>query len=470
MAAFPRSNPFDGMDDLSAALAIRLLLEDSEQLSIKSKGKSREGEVSDAELALEYFEEDLGKASVIISDRQMTKSIGIAVQTDGNVLTELLSQEREAGCDREFALRLGGQTVPPRIPWIVSSAERDDELPGELSARFVSSPTPNDESGGPANADSEDESCKPASSGFGPPYRDSKKHRCTACQEYQELLKIARAPCGHEYCEDCLRNLFESSMTDESLFPPRCCKQPIPPGAVRIFLTRELIDQYELKKVEFGTTNRTYCSSLRCSVFLRKEDIEGDRGTCQDCGIVTCTMCKAEAHQGDCPADVNLQLVLATAAENEWQRCYSCRRLVELDTGCNHITYVSPVSQALPGTFSTYPTQLIQNSCNCRAQFCYVCGEQWKTCACPQWNEDRLLSRATQIVDRQPRAPGPPPIEQIAAQVLNLRTRHNCSHDSWRYVRGRHQCEECRHLLPSYIFECNQCRILACNRCRRNRF
>jgi hypothetical protein len=33
--------------------------------------------------------------------------------------------------------------------------------------------------------------------------------------------------------------------------------------------------------------------------------------------------------------------VLQTADENGWQRCYSCRRLVELDLGCNHITFVS---------------------------------------------------------------------------------------------------------------------------------
>jgi hypothetical protein len=194
MATFPRSNPFDGMDDLSAALAIQLLLEGSEQLSVNSRGKSREGEVSDAESALAYFEENLGKTSVIISDRQMTQSIGIAVQTNGNVLTELLSQEQEAGCDREFALLLGGQTVPPRLPWIVSSAEMDEELLEKLSARYVSSPAPNDESGEPANADSEDESWKPASTGFGPPYRGLKKQRYTACQEYQEFFKIARAP------------------------------------------------------------------------------------------------------------------------------------------------------------------------------------------------------------------------------------------------------------------------------------
>ncbi len=178
---------------------------------------------------------------------------------------------------------------------------------------------------GPAKAeDSDDAFDEPVSTGFGGPYRHSKKRRCTACQDFVEYFKIARAPCTHEYCEDCLRNLFESSMTDESLFPPRCCKQSIPVETVSIFLTSELVRQYEQKKIEFETTNRTHCSSSRCSTFLAINNINGDLGTCPDCGIVTCTICKGAAHEGDCPADVDLQMVLATAAENGWQRCYSC--------------------------------------------------------------------------------------------------------------------------------------------------
>jgi len=67
-----------------------------------------------------------------------------------------------------------------------------------------------------------------------------------------------------------------------------------------------------------------------------------EQATCPDCSTVTCTLCKAASHRGDCPADTVLQQVLQTADENRWQRCYSCRRLVELDIGCNHITFVSP--------------------------------------------------------------------------------------------------------------------------------
>jgi hypothetical protein len=43
MAPFPTLNPFYRMDDLSAALAIQLLLEDSEELSNTSRGNVRKG-------------------------------------------------------------------------------------------------------------------------------------------------------------------------------------------------------------------------------------------------------------------------------------------------------------------------------------------------------------------------------------------------------------------------------------------
>lgn len=55
------------------------------------------------------------------------------------------------------------------------------------------------------------------------------------------------------------------------------------------------------------------------------------------------------------------------------------------------------------------------------------------------------------------------------AIVDRLRSDHECVHDEWRWVKGVHRCEECHHRLSSYIFECQQCMLQACNRCRRNR-
>ena len=96
-----------------------------------------------------------------------------------------------------------------------------------------------------------------------------------------------------------------------------------------------------------------------------------------------------------------------------------------------------------------------QSRCPCGSQFCYVCGQRWKSCQCAQWNEDRLLSRAQQVVARQP-GRGAPIQARVAAAVQNLRDRHNCNHGNWRYIRGAHRCEECYYAAPSFIFQCPQ--------------
>lgn len=81
------------------------------------------------------------------------------------------------------------------------------------------------------------------------------------------------------------------------------------------------------------------------------------------------------------------------------------------------------------------------------------------------------------IRDGLPSASSLPTSEEPAAAkgldiqnlMMHLRENHECSHKRWLWVKGPHQCEECHHRLPSYIFECKQCLLQACNRCRRNR-
>ncbi|KAH8586700.1 hypothetical protein B0O99DRAFT_665658 [Bisporella sp. PMI_857] len=428
------------MDDATDALIIQLQIQDSQQLfeEYEGKGKLREGDLSDAQLAIYLYQEDLQRHALILSDRQMTQSIAQACIRDGDYLTSALSQEQTAASDRQTACRLGGVADTCPIPlWTITSEEMDEELLAKLSALYIKDPEDSSE-----NEFDEAESSSWAASR---PAARALYRRCVACREHVQFYHTARVPCSHEYCRNCLQDLFRAPMTDDSLFPPRCCRQPITTGPIRIFLTEDLVHLYEQKKVEFDTPNRTYCSNPHCSAFNWLDNIENDQATCPDCDTITCTLCKAASHGGDCPADTALQLVLQTADENGWQRCYSCRRLVELDIGCNHIT------------------------CPCSAQFCYICARPWKTCACAQWNEDRLLRRANQVVARRPVADPLQARAQVAAAVQNLRTRHNCDHERWQYVRGEHRCEECYHTLPSYIFECRQCNIQACNRCRKNR-
>jgi hypothetical protein len=134
-------------------------------------------------------------------------------------------------------------------------------------------------------------------------HRDGRRRdpqRCTAvvqlAREHVRFFDTARVPCDHEYCRDCLRDLFQASMTDDSLFPPRCCRQLITASGVRIFLTTDLIKQYEQKKVELETPDRTYCSNPLCSAFIHPKDITNEQASCPDCGAIACTLCKASSH------------------------------------------------------------------------------------------------------------------------------------------------------------------------------
>ncbi|KAH0359485.1 hypothetical protein KCU65_g9938, partial [Aureobasidium melanogenum] len=212
---------------------------------------------------------------------------------------------------------------------------------------------------------------------------------CVACTDTLPWSRILEAPCGHHYCSECLSELFELSMKDETLYPPRCCQRTIPLEDAKLVLDPKLVRNFEHKSIELDTKDRTYCFDPRCSAFIPAEHIADDVTGCPDCGKRTCAVCKAAAHRGDCPHDEALQQLLQAAEAQGWQRCYSCRRLVELRHGCNHMT------------------------CLCGAQFCYVCGASWSPRACnhPQWDEARLQERAEQLFARDPhhRLYRPPP-------------------------------------------------------------
>ena len=104
--------------------------------------------------------------------------------------------------------------------------------------------------------------------------------------------------------------------------------------------------------------------------------------------------------------------------------------------------------------------------------FSYICGLEWKTCRCAQWNEDHLLARAERVVDREQPVPGrvhQPRVQRLDQAVEELMDDHDCHHEAWHTIGGIHECEECEDELYEYIYECDHCYIRVCNRCRMNR-
>lgn len=180
---------------------------------------------------------------------------------------------------------------------------------------------------------------------------------CTACGDAMLLSHVVASccPCGHHYCNECLAHLFTTATVDESLYPPKCCGKDIPLEQAGARLPSKVKIDFVRKRVEYHTKNRTYCHQAQCSTFIPPERIgSSDVAKCPECSRTTCTICKGQSHQGDCPRDTETQKLLDLAKGNGWQRCRTCRRVVELDVGCNHIrkqSAPSPVFQSSPVRF-----------------------------------------------------------------------------------------------------------------------
>lgn len=175
---------------------------------------------------------------------------------------------------------------------------------------------------------------------FGEPEDPSKvqKVECVSCQDRHPVVRTWQAPCNHHYCIACIEELHRASLEDETLFPPRCCQHDMPWDEVRAIIEDELEAAFEAKREELGTRNRTYCSDATCAIFIGYGHIVNGVATCPKCQKTTCITCKARSHSGDCLTDDELEKTLALAGDEGWRRCEECRSLVELNTGCNHIT------------------------------------------------------------------------------------------------------------------------------------
>ncbi|GKT51693.1 putative E3 ubiquitin-protein ligase mug30 [Colletotrichum spaethianum] len=264
-----------------------------------------------------------------------------AKELDGCLISTLVNQEKQAAQDREVALRLsrGGQVDEDSSTDAAqekASADADEELLSTFKSLYVSTDGYDDPS------DQTESSTWPASTGqitetAKAVKRD--KRKCSSCFSNYASTEVARCPCSHEYCRHCLQTFFETSLTDEFLFPPRCCGKRIPAKDNQQFLPSKLIEEFQAKALELSTPNRTYCHKPTCSTFIPKDFIKADIAFCQRCMNSTCVMCKGAEHKDqDCAQDILTQDLLQIAAANGWQRCFSCRRIVELEHGCNHIT------------------------------------------------------------------------------------------------------------------------------------
>ncbi|PVI02701.1 hypothetical protein DM02DRAFT_559460 [Periconia macrospinosa] len=297
---------------------------------------------------------------------------------------------------------------------------------------------------------------------------------CCCCFERYPRFDVVELSCKrededllHAYCRDCINGLFEACVRDTTLWPPRCCGARISVYAAAYLLDPKLVTQCETKDKELSTSNPTYCSNRSCAEWIPPSNIKAAVGKCYNCSAETCTTCKNPKHKGLCPEDEDVQQLMKYAGEQKYKRCFRCRTLVELEIGCNHMR------------------------CSCGAEFCYLCGEPWKTCSCDSFIEGRLFrGHATQTpgspipMPEKDELPEPDPMEDVISG-LQLRLASfveastnivsanvaTCSHNWVRCAFPLGEKEGCNicYEAVSAINKCSQCGVSLCTVCLNNR-
>ncbi|PTB70353.1 hypothetical protein BBK36DRAFT_1137022 [Trichoderma citrinoviride] len=197
---------------------------------------------------------------------------------------------------------------------------------------------------------------------------------CISCQKPfgAESNALHKLQCGHMHCVECIRDMVNQAVQNESQMPPRCCSQPLAAPLVRTILSQDAQVTFLLAVLKLNTPveERVFCPDPACGHFIPSNDAHDAKHpfdlTCFKCNGRVCAICKGAAHAvgENCPQDWELAVLKKKQQQQHdracWKRCYECRALVEMTVESPYMT------------------------CRCKARFCSVCAAIWdSTTGCP---------------------------------------------------------------------------------------
>eukprot|EP00934_Nitzschia_sp_Nitz4_P007274 Nitzschia sp. Nitz4//scaffold247_size31676//22229//23767//NITZ4_007931-RA/size31676-processed-gene-0.20-mRNA-1//-1//CDS//3329543958//7264//frame0 len=387
--------------------------------------------------------------------RKSSSALTTPLDVDRQEQKRIYEQMQQERLDREYALSLMQNSVDANLKNDADSSSSDVFSPvdHEMSSVFV-------------------DLCKnvpdPVETDSRKPVRDPTVDlpmldKCNICFETE--VQGFYLACDHKQCSTCMAKLFRTAIKDSSLLPMTCCSLPIDMNVAFKLLEPEEAQLLQTRTLELETQNRMYCP--RCNAFFNLDLVDSSETnvlSCE-CGVSLCLVCKTLDHPGiSCDANqveiARMEAgVLEFSKENGWKQCPKCSVMIELRSGCNHMTCLS-----------------------CRHEFCFKCLKPWCKEAgmcpsgeCPLWEEAQLLEEGERRVQQEENnlgaaRQGVVPREQLHRAMRGLRTHENCKH-RWVHRRGNFgDCAKCMFTLETYGMKCvSDCGYVVCFTCARHR-
>ncbi|KAL9123769.1 MAG: hypothetical protein Q9217_006834 [Psora testacea] len=330
------ADPFLQLDDQSFAL--QLQLEEIEAQHELQSGKWTEDSPPDFALAFHDFEAELKKAIVLVEDLKFAHSIAKAVDSDAVVIEESRAEETQSVQDRDFALSLNeDENLPSQDVTDLPEMSRlgAEWVDWNHVLRATEASTFSNESYSAVTDPSTPDTLRQKAVFEHWPQLNVE---CSVCGESVHPHFTVRLVCSDVYCKPCLKSFFLRVAKDESLFPPKCHRQPIDISTIEADFSVEELTAYRSAELEFTSADRVYCADPECAKFIPMPQRTHDYASCEACSAGTCMHCKALAHDGGCPADEARQSLINFADEQGWKPCFGCGEMVFRYEGCDHMT------------------------------------------------------------------------------------------------------------------------------------
>ncbi|KAB8338732.1 hypothetical protein FH972_021677 [Carpinus fangiana] len=323
--AEPQQHVDRGEDHESAVSLLAMQLDNLNTL-LSDLPEGQNNEDVDLRAVLLAQREEVESSLASTRDRALCISISKAVETDGPLISLAQAHELHQKPTDTHADEAEPTMQPAEDSDSHGSGQHVDVHPDRLiehlwSYNIVPQPPLDEASAGTPTAELE----------------------CSVCLEKNPATQSYNSPCGHVYCHVCLRRVFHEATLNGPYLEPYCCDTPIPLATVNTLVGPSILAKHQLATLEHSSTDRTYCANTHCASFIPPHLTHKTLATCHNCHHRTCILCKSTSHPGavcDRTAD---DPILQLADQEGWRRCYQCRTLVELETGCYHMTYLLPL-------------------------------------------------------------------------------------------------------------------------------
>ncbi|CAB4282890.1 unnamed protein product [Prunus armeniaca] len=189
----------------------------------------------------------------------------------------------------------------------------------------------------------------------------SLKETCLICFEETPIAQMFPiGTCYHKYCLSCMKRHVEVNLQNGIVAqcPHKRCKCEVNIETCKIFLSRKLADIMiqRIKECSIPATEKVYCAFPRCSALMsKKEVLEHTKSSfasvggrkCMKCHRLFCINCKVPWHydmncydyqRSETYSLAEEQLLKSLAMKKLWRQCSKCKHMVELDSGCCHVT------------------------------------------------------------------------------------------------------------------------------------